>query len=84
MHDLVISGGGLHNRFLVERLRSETGLHIMTAEDFGIPGDAKEAILFAILAYHTFRKIPANIPSATGASHPAVLGKVVYPLRHKR
>jgi anhydro-N-acetylmuramic acid kinase len=81
MHDLVISGGGLHNRFLVERLRSETGLHIMTAEDFGIPGDAKEAILFAILAYHTFRKIPASIPSATGAAHPAILGKLVYPHR---
>jgi len=83
MHDLVISGGGLHNRFLVERLRSETGLHIMTAEDFRIPGDAKEAILFAILAYHTFRKIPASIPSATGARHPAVLGKVVYPIRDR-
>lgn len=83
MHDLVISGGGLHNRFLVERLRSETGLHIMTAEDFGIPGDAKEAILFALLAYHTFRKIPANIPSATGARHPTVLGKVVYPIRDR-
>jgi len=83
MHDLVISGGGLHNRFLVERLRSETGLRIMTAEDFGIPGDAKEAILFAILAYHTFRKIPASIPSATGARHPAVLGKVVYPIQDR-
>jgi anhydro-N-acetylmuramic acid kinase len=79
MHDLVISGGGAHNRFLVERLRSQTGLRLTTAEDFGIPGDAKEAILFAILAYHTFRKAPSNIPSATGASHPAVLGKVVYP-----
>jgi len=81
MHDLVISGGGVHNRFLVDRLREKTGLRIMTAEDFGIPGDAKEAILFAILAYHTFRKIPANIPSATGARHPAILGKLVYPYR---
>jgi anhydro-N-acetylmuramic acid kinase len=81
MHDLVVSGGGVHNDFVMERLRSALGLKVMTAEDFGIPGDAKEAILFAILAYHTFRKIPANIPSATGAGHPAILGKIVYPAR---
>jgi len=82
IHDLVVSGGGAHNRFLMRRLAAALPVRIMTAEDFGIPGDAKEAILFAVLAYHTIRKIPANIPSATGAFHPAVLGKVVYSDRH--
>lgn len=81
LHDLVVSGGGLHNRFVIGRLRAALGMNVMTAEDFSIPGDAKEAVLFAILGYHSFRKIPANIPSATGASHPAILGKLVYPPR---
>jgi len=79
IHDLVVSGGGVHNRFLMGRLAASLPVRIMTSEDFGIPADAKEAMLFALLAYHTFHRIPANIPSATGARHPAMLGKVVYP-----
>ena len=80
VHDLVVSGGGAHNAFLMRRLSDALpGVRRMTAEDFGIPGDAKEAILFAILAFHTSRKIPSNIPTATGARHPAVLGKKVHP-----
>ena len=77
--DLVVSGGGVHNRFLMERLAAALPLRTLTGEKFGTPGDAKEAVLFAVLAYHAFRKIPANLPSATGARHAAILGKVVYP-----
>ncbi len=84
IHDLVVSGGGLHNHFLMERLAAALPVRVMTAEDFGIPGDAKEAILFAVLACHTIRKIPANVPSATGAKHPAILGKLVHPSRADR
>jgi anhydro-N-acetylmuramic acid kinase len=46
-------------------------------EDFGISSDAKEAILFAILANEAIHGVPANVPTATGARHPAVLGKIV-------
>jgi anhydro-N-acetylmuramic acid kinase len=31
-----------------------------------------------MLAYQTWRHLPSNIPSATGAEHPAILGKVTY------
>ncbi len=79
IHDLVVSGGGAHNRFLMDLLAAALPVRILKADDFGIPGDAKEAVLFAVLAYHTFRKLPANLPSATGARHPAILGKLVYP-----
>jgi len=46
-------------------------------EAFGIPADAKEASASALLGYETLRGRPANLPAATGARHPVVLGKIV-------
>jgi anhydro-N-acetylmuramic acid kinase len=46
------------------------------SSDFGIDVDGKEAIAFAVLAYETWRRRPANLPSATGARHPVILGKL--------
>lgn len=76
--DLVVSGGGLHNLFLMRRLGAGLPeVRLMRAEDFGIPSDGKEAVLFALLAYETWHNRPGNIPSATGARHPVVLGKLI-------
>jgi anhydro-N-acetylmuramic acid kinase len=75
--ELIISGGGVHNRHLQRRLAAL--LHparIRTSTDYGVPADAKEAIAFAILAYETWHGRPANLPSATGARHATILGKV--------
>jgi anhydro-N-acetylmuramic acid kinase len=44
--------------------------------DFGIDVDAKEAIAFAVMAHETWHRRPSNVPSATGARHSAILGKV--------
>jgi len=53
-------------------------LTILRSSDFGIPVEAKEALAFALLAYETFHQRSSNIPSATGARGPAILGKVSY------
>ncbi len=55
------------------------GLVMRRSEDFGLPRAAKEAVAFALLAYQTWQGKPSNVPSATGAARPAVLGKISYP-----
>jgi anhydro-N-acetylmuramic acid kinase len=77
--EVVVSGGGAHNTFMMERLRAALRGELKTSADFGIDVDGKEAIAFAILAYETWQRRPANLPSATGARRPAILGKICYP-----
>ncbi len=74
--EVIVSGGGAHNLYMMERLRSSMGIRVTTSAEFGIDVDAKEAILFAVLAYQTYHRRPGNIPSATGARKPVILGKV--------
>ena len=79
--DYIISGGGAKNRTLVDMLRTELeplGLRLRSSDDFGIPSTAKEAVAFALLAHETWHRRPSNIPSATGARRPAILGKISY------
>ena len=80
--DYVVSGGGANNPTLMRMIGAEVeplGLKIRRSDDFGIPSEAKEALAFAVLAYQTWHREPSNIPSATGAKRPAILGKVSYP-----
>jgi anhydro-N-acetylmuramic acid kinase len=80
-HDYIVSGGGTRNKTLMQWIRRELdpfGLRIRTTDEMGLLSEAKEAVAFAVLAYQTWRREPSNIPSATGASKPAILGKVSY------
>jgi anhydro-N-acetylmuramic acid kinase len=77
----IVSGGGSRNRTLMRMLQEQTaplGLKLRHSDDLGVPSQAKEAIAFALMAYQTWHRHPGNIPSATGAKKPAVLGKVSY------
>ena len=77
--ELIASGGGVHNEFMMERLRKESGnITINDSSFLGIPPDAKEAICFAWLAYCSLAGLPGNLPSVTGASREAVLGSVSF------
>jgi anhydro-N-acetylmuramic acid kinase len=82
IQQLIVSGGGASNPLLLAQLGAAlTGIEVLPSARFGIPEDAKEAFAFALLAYETFHQRPSNLSSATGASHPAVLGKICYALR---
>ncbi len=78
--EMIVSGGGSRNRTLMQMLHEQLPeLELRTSDDFGLPSQAKEAVAFAVLAYQTWQRLAANIPSATGAERAAVLGKVSYP-----
>lgn len=77
--EIIVSGGGAHNAYLMERLRALTHPSVLTSDQLGVNVDSKEAVLFALLAYETWHHRPSNIPSATGARHPAILGKLQKP-----
>jgi anhydro-N-acetylmuramic acid kinase len=74
--EVIASGGGVHNTYLMQRLGAL--IRLRSSAEFGIDPDAKEAIAFAVLAYEAARRRPANLPSATGARHPVILGKRSY------
>jgi anhydro-N-acetylmuramic acid kinase len=72
---VILSGGGVHNRALVGGLRAElSAMTVATADAFGVDPDAKEALLFAQLAYDLVRGRPTNVPKVTGARGPRLLG----------
>ena len=80
---LIVSGGGAHNRHLMRRLGEMLpGTRLQQSHEFGIPEDAKEAIAFALLAERTLKGLPGNLPAVTGATRPAILGKVIYASRY--
>lgn len=77
LDELVVSGGGAHNRAIIAGLRRYfTPIQVRTIEDYGISSDSKEAICFALLANETIAGNPGNVPGVTGASKPTILGKI--------
>ena len=76
--EVILCGGGARNRTLIDMLRQKLeATKILMSDDLGISCDAKEAVSFAILAHATIKGVANNVPSATGAREPLVLGKIV-------
>jgi anhydro-N-acetylmuramic acid kinase len=79
IHQLIVSGGGAQNPLLMTQLLALLPkVQVTPSSALNIATDAKEALAFAILAYESFHQRPSNIPSATGARRPAILGKISY------
>ena len=72
--EIVVSGGGTHNRALLAAIARATGSEVRVSERAGIDPDAKEAIAFAVLGYELLRGRPAGLPRVTGAAGPRLLG----------
>lgn len=76
--EVIVSGGGAKNKFVIQTLQKLLSkLAIIDGDQYYFPGKAKEAVLMALLANETIHGAAGNIPSATGASHPVVLGKII-------
>jgi anhydro-N-acetylmuramic acid kinase len=79
--DYIVSGGGVRNHTLMAMLAQRLeplGCELAASEDFGLPAEAKEAAAFALMAWRTWHRLPGNVPAATGARRPAILGQVTY------
>ncbi len=78
--EVVASGGGCHHPGLMaalsRHLAARGGHSLRRFDDLFFAGDAKEAVAFALLGYLTLHGQPGNIPAATGAGGPRVLGTV--------
>jgi anhydro-N-acetylmuramic acid kinase len=79
--DYIVSGGGARNHTLMAMLAARLkplGCELASSEEFGLPAEAKEAAAFALMAWQTWHRKPGNVPAATGAARPAILGQVTY------
>lgn len=77
--EYVVAGGGARNATLMALLRGGLepfGVRVRATDELGVPAQAKEGVAFALLAWLTWNGLPGNVPSATGAARPVVLGKV--------
>ena len=74
---LIVGGGGALNAALMQHIRQLLPVcRVMTNEELGFDGNAKEALAFAILANEAIFAHANNVPSVTGAKHPVVMGKI--------
>lgn len=72
---VVVSGGGVHNPALMAALRRQLDpVPVIVSDELGLPGDAKQAYLAALLGFLTWHGIPAGTP--TGAAGPRLLGSI--------
>jgi anhydro-N-acetylmuramic acid kinase len=77
--ELIVAGGGAKNPLIMAQLAASVpGIEIIPSGRFGVPEDAKEAFAFAVLAYEAYHGRANNLPSATGAKHSVVMGKLVH------
>ena len=77
IEEMIVGGGGSHNRFLMQLLADEFRQTVIKKSgEVGIDEDFKEAICFAVLANELIRGNPASLPAVTGARRAALLGKI--------
>ncbi len=75
--EVILSGGGVHNVTLVRWLQEAMHpIPVRTSDAYGVDPDFKEAVAFAVLAAVTAWGLPGNLPAATGARRPVLLGNI--------
>lgn len=78
--EILISGGGAKNSFIVNCIKDELpNIKILDFKDFNLDPDFKESLAFAYLAYLNYNNIIPEFKHFTGAYKNSVLGSIVYP-----
>ncbi|RMG40559.1 MAG: anhydro-N-acetylmuramic acid kinase [Candidatus Dadabacteria bacterium] len=80
LKELILAGGGVHNPVLVAAIKERLkGVTVKVSDELGVPADFREAVAFAVLANDTLMGHETSLPSVTGASRGALLGKLSLP-----
>lgn len=75
VQEVILSGGGVHNATLLRWLQDALSpTPVVTIDRYGVDPDFKEAVAFAIIGAQTAWGRPGNLPAATGAQRPVILG----------
>ncbi|WP_339294934.1 anhydro-N-acetylmuramic acid kinase [Paenibacillus sp. FSL W7-1279] len=78
--EVIVTGGGAHNKTLLSMIGELLPEQkVLTSKALGFDDDAKEAVIFALLGNDFMLGVPNNLPAATGANRPTVMGKLALP-----
>ena len=76
VREVVASGGGVRNPALLDALRRNLGtVPLANSASRGLPPEAKEAYLFALLGWLSWHGLPGTVAGGTGGP-PRILGRV--------
>jgi 1,6-anhydro-N-acetylmuramate kinase len=76
---LVLAGGGVRNRALVQELRARSSVPVSTSDDLGIPATLREAAAMAVLGALCEDVIPITVPRITGVARAPIAGAWIFP-----
>lgn len=74
-----VAGGGVHHAVLMEALARRSRRPVASSDAVGVPPDAREGLVFALLGARCALGIPSTRPSVTGARAGRILGKLSPP-----
>jgi anhydro-N-acetylmuramic acid kinase len=77
--EMIVCGGGRHNKAIISLLDSKLDMKISTTEKVGWISDAVEAQAFAYLAVRSQLGLPISFPTTTGVKEPLTGGKLSLP-----
>ena len=77
--NIIISGGGKHNKFLIKTIDKLTRCSLILADHLNINGNFMEAELMAYLAARSIKKLPITFPLTTGVRIPLSGGDITLP-----
>ena len=75
--NIILSGGGRKNEFLVKKIENKINIPLKLIDDFGIDGDFTESQAFAYLAIRSYHNLPISFPETTGVSKPCLGGVLI-------
>ena len=78
--EIILAGGGVKNPELRRRIEANVApAAVRVSDELGVPADAREAMVFAVLANEALLGNATAVPRVTGARHPVILGRLAFP-----